>query len=207
MTTLGLIRISLRFPRHIRKSDQPWRIIREILRPLLHARANKHKNWANIPLLLLELLHGPKSSNPKGPIGPIQSDGTIAARSLVNVSGGKVEEKIMRSRAGFCSMMVSLAIGGLLSGCFSSTKEVETVPAPAPVVQVPPPVVEVPPPVVVTPNSTASQTTTSTSWDNGTVQQRKTSRSVDGQVQNQTTTTWGNGTPSSETTTTTTTSP
>jgi hypothetical protein len=104
-------------------------------------------------------------------------------------------------------MMVSLAIGGLLSGCFSSTKEVETVPAPAPVVQVPPPVVQVPPPVVVTPNSTASQTTTSTSWGNGTVQQRKTSRSVDGQVQNQTTTTWGNGTPSSETTTTTTTSP
>ena len=45
----------------------------------------------------------------------------------------------MRSHVRFGSLIVSLAIGGILSGCFSSTKEVETVPAPAPVVQVPPP--------------------------------------------------------------------
>ena len=76
----------------------------------------------------------------------------------------------MRSRVRFGSLMISFAIGGILSGCFSSTKEVETVPAPAPVVQVPPPVVQVPPPVVqvpapvvVAPTSDASQTTTSTS--------------------------------------------
>jgi hypothetical protein len=111
----------------------------------------------------------------------------------------------MRSRARFGPLMISLVVGGLLSGCFSSTKEVETVPAP--VVQAPPPVVQVPPPVVVAPNPNASQTTTSTSWGNGAVEQKRTTRSVNGQVQNQTTTTWGNGTPSSETTTTTTTSP
>jgi hypothetical protein len=113
----------------------------------------------------------------------------------------------MRSHVSFGSLIISLAIGGILSGCFSSTKEVETVPAPAPLVQVPPPVVQVPAPVVVAPASDASQTTTSTSWGNGAVEQKRTTRSVDGQVQNQTTTTWGNGTPSSETTTTTTTSP
>jgi hypothetical protein len=111
----------------------------------------------------------------------------------------------MRSHVRFGSFIISLAIGGLLSGCFSSTKEVETVPAP--VVQVPPPVVQVTPPVVVAPDSEASQTTTSTSWGNGAVEQKRTTRSVDGQIQNQTTTTWSNGTPSSETTTTTTTSP
>ena len=113
----------------------------------------------------------------------------------------------MRSHVRFGSLIVSLAIGGILSGCFSSTKEVETVPAPAPVVQVPPPIVQVPAPVVVAPASDASETTTSTNWSNGAVEQKRTTRSVDGQVQNQTTTTWSNGTPSSETTTTTTTSP
>jgi hypothetical protein len=125
----------------------------------------------------------------------------------------------MRSYTPFGSMIISLAIGGILSGCFSSTKEVDTVPAPAPVVQVPPivqvprvvqvppAVVQVPAPVIVAPASEASQTTTSTSWGNGAVEQKKTTRSVDGQVQNQTTTTWNNGEPSSETTTTTTTSP
>jgi hypothetical protein len=113
----------------------------------------------------------------------------------------------MRSPVRLGSLLILLAIGGLLSGCFSSTKEVETVPAPAPIVQAPPPLVQVPPPVVVAPNSNASQTTTSTSWGNGAVEQKRTTRTVDGQVQNQTTTTWGNGTPSSETTTTTTTSP
>jgi hypothetical protein len=63
----------------------------------------------------------------------------------------------MRSHARFGPLMISLGGGGLLSGCFSSTKEVETVPAP--VVQAPPPVVQVPPPVVVAPNPNASQTT------------------------------------------------
>jgi len=111
--------------------------------------------------------------------------------------------------ARFHLMIVVIAFvgGGLLSGCFSSTKEVDTVPAPAPVVQVPPPVVQIPAPVVVGPTSEASQTTTSTSWGNGAVEQKRTTTSVDGQVQHQTTTTWNNGEPSSETTTITTTSP
>jgi hypothetical protein len=49
----------------------------------------------------------------------------------------------VRSHARFGPLMISLVVGGLLSGCFSSTKEVETVPAP--VVQAPPPVVQEPP--------------------------------------------------------------
>ena len=82
----------------------------------------------------------------------------------------------MRSHVRFGSLIVSLAIGGILSGCFSSTKEVETVPAPAPVVQVPPPIVQVPAPVVVAPASDASETTTSTNWSNGAVEQKRTTR-------------------------------
>lgn len=39
----------------------------------------------------------------------------------------------------FSSLVIPLAVSGILSGCFSSTKEVDIVPAPAPVVQVPPP--------------------------------------------------------------------
>jgi hypothetical protein len=35
-------------------------------------------------------------------------------------------------------LIVSAAIGGMLSGCFSSTKEVDMVPAAAPIVQVSP---------------------------------------------------------------------
>lgn len=111
----------------------------------------------------------------------------------------------MRLYTRFGSLVISLAIGGMFAGCFSSTKEVDTVPAP--VVQVPPPVVQVPAPVVVAPASDASQTTTSTSWGNGTVEEKRTTRSVDGQVQNQSTTTWNNGAPGSSTTTTTTTNP
>ncbi len=72
------------------------------------------------------------------------------------------------------TIMVAFSIGGMLSGCFSSTKEVDTVPAPAPVVEVPPPVVQIPAPVVVAPTSEASQTTTSTSWGNGAVEQKRT---------------------------------
>ncbi len=114
------------------------------------------------------------------------------------------------------SLAISLAASGILYGC-SSTKEVDVVPAPAPIVQIPPPIVEAPAPVVVaapppvlqdpapvvvaTPET--SQTTT-TSWGNGIVQQNRT-RTIDGTVQKQTTTTWENGYPPSQTTTTTTT--
>ena len=95
---------------------------------------------------------------------------TIAANYRVNVT----QVRAMRSYTPFGSMIISLAIGGILSGCFSSTKEVDTVPAPASVVQVPPivqvprvvqvppGVVQVPAPVIVAPASEASQTTTST---------------------------------------------
>src|SRR5271167_1524230 len=103
--------------------------------------------------------------------------------------------KIMRcyKRFELLTIMVAFGISGMVSGCFSSMKEVDTVPAPAPVVQVPPPVVQIPAPVVVAPTSEASQTTTSTSWGNGAVEQKRTTTSVDGQVQHQTTTTWNNG--------------
>jgi len=111
----------------------------------------------------------------------------------------------MRSYVRYSSLAISLAISGFLYGCFSSTKEVDTVPAPAPIVQVPPPVVEVPAPVVVA-SPGLSQTTTSTSWGNGTVEQKKTTRSADGTLEHQTTTTWNDGDPLSQTTMTTTTS-
>jgi uncharacterized lipoprotein YajG len=105
----------------------------------------------------------------------------------------------------FSSFVIPLAVSGILSGCFSSTKEVDIVPAPAPVVQVSPPVVEAPRSVAVAPAAAAQQTTTSTSWNNGAVEQKKTTRSVDGTLQKQTTTTWNNADPSQTTTTTTTT--
>jgi hypothetical protein len=114
----------------------------------------------------------------------------------------------MRSYRHFGSLILSLVVGGTLAGgCYSSTKEVDTVPAPvvqvpAPVVQLPPAVVQVPAPVAVAPE--ASQTTTSTSWGNGAVEQQRTTKSVNGQSENQTTTTWNNGEPSQTTTTTTT---
>jgi hypothetical protein len=119
----------------------------------------------------------------------------------------------MRSYVRYSSLAISLAISSLLYGCFSSTKEVDTVPAPSPIVQVPAPVVvaapapvvRVPAPVVV---AGPASTTTSTSWGNGLVEQKKTVTAVDGTpIQKQTTTTWNNGDPSSETTTTTTTNP
>ena len=112
----------------------------------------------------------------------------------------------MRLNARISSMVIFMTVGGLLSGCFSKT--VETVPAPAPIIQTPPPVVQVPPPVVVAPadpSAPASQTTT-TSWGNGAVVQKKTTTSANGAVQNQNTTTWSNGNSPSQTTTTTTTS-
>lgn len=112
----------------------------------------------------------------------------------------------MRSNAHLSILLTSLVIGAMLSGCYSSTKEVDTVPA-APVVQVPPPVVQVPAPVVVSTEPAASQTITSTSWGNGAVEQKKVTRTANGTLEKQTTTTWNNGDPSSQTSTTTTTSP
>ena len=140
------------------------------------------------------------------------------AQLLLDISnrGSLKEVKIMRSYVRYSSLAISLAISGFLYGCFSSTKEVDTVPAPAPIVQIPSPVVEVPAPVVVASppivqvpapvvvtSPGLSQTTTSTSWANGTVEQKKTTRSVDGTLEHQTTTTWHDGDPSETTTITT----
>ncbi len=131
---------------------------------------------------------------------------------IKNLTAGiSIEVKPMRLNVPISSMVIFMTVGGLLSGCFYTTKEVETVPAPAPVVEAPPPVV---PPIVQVPapvapaNGTAPVTkqTTTTSWGNGAVVQKKTTTSTDGAVQNQNTTTWSNGNSPSETTTTTTTS-
>jgi hypothetical protein len=111
----------------------------------------------------------------------------------------------MRSYVRYSSLVLSLAVSGILSGCFSSSKEVDTVPVPAPVVLAPP-VVQVPAPVVMAP--VPSQTTTTMSWGNGAVEQKKTTTDLDGTVQNRTTTTWnGNGDEPTQTTTTTTSNP
>ena len=120
-------------------------------------------------------------------------------------------------------VMVASAL--TFAGCFSRTKEIDTVPAPAPVVQVNPPVVvpalgtqttttwngaavhneNVPAPAILPPSASSQSTTT---WGNGSVVQRNTvSEPQPGVVQKQTTTSWNNGAaaPSDETTTTTTT--
>jgi len=118
----------------------------------------------------------------------------------------------MGSNNRYSALVISLAVSSVLAGCISTTREIDTVPAtplvqaPAPVVVASPPsVVQVPAPVVVAGPAT---TTTSTSWGNGAIQQRKTTTSVDGTaVQRQTTTTWNNGDSPSQTTTTTTTNP
>jgi len=113
----------------------------------------------------------------------------------------------MRSYLRYSSLILSLAVSGVLAGCFTSSKEVDTVPVPA-VVQAPPPaVVQVPAPVIVSPPPPVeNESSTTTSWGNGAVEQKRTTTSVDGTVQNRTTTTWNDGDPS-ESTTTTTTSP
>ncbi len=105
----------------------------------------------------------------------------------------------------YSSLIMSIAVSGMVAGCFTSSKEVDTVPVPA-VVQAPPPqIVQVPAPVVVAPPApVANQTTSSTSWGNGAVEQKRTTTDVDGSVQNRTTTTWNSGDPSQTTTTTTT---
>jgi len=125
--------------------------------------------------------------------------------------------------------IITLFVVLTFAGCFSSTKEVETMPAPAPVVQVTPPAVisapgtqtttttwsngtvvrdnNVPPPVITPMPATSESTTT---WDNGAVVQRNTvTESRPGMVEKQTTTSWSDGAaaPSETTTTTTTTNP
>jgi len=111
--------------------------------------------------------------------------------------------KTLKTVLGYSSLAISLAAGGILYGC-STTKEVDYVPAPAPVVQMtPPPVVVSAPPAMVVAPPDASQTTT-TSWGNGVVEQNKT-KTIDGTSQRQTTTTWNNGYPGSQSTSTTTT--
>jgi hypothetical protein len=111
------------------------------------------------------------------------------------------EVKIMRSHKLKVSSLVAFIVaGGMASGCYTSTKEVVRVASL-------PPAVEVPAPVVVAPAPVVDQTTTSTNWDNGTVERKTTTRSIDGTSENQTTTTWNNGETPSQTVTTTTTSP
>jgi len=117
----------------------------------------------------------------------------------------------MRSYVRYSSLILSIAVSGILYGCFSSSKEVDTVPAPAPIVeQAPPPVVEVPAAPVVMAPAAGQTTTSSTSWGNGAIEQKRTTETVngDGTVQNRTTTTWnGVGDVPSESTTTSTTNP
>ena len=97
----------------------------------------------------------------------------------------------------------SLVVGG----CFSkTTKEVDTVPAPPPVVQVNPPVVTAVPGTQTTTITPAPGTRSSTTtWDNGAVIEKNTvTEPSPGVLQKQTTTTWnGSETVPSETTTTT----
>jgi len=97
--------------------------------------------------------------------------------------------------------------GGRHCSCAStySAGTTSRVEVPAPVVVASPPIVQVPASVVVA-SPGLSQTTTSTSWGNGTVEQKKTTRSADGTLEHQTTTTWNDGDPLSQTTITTTTS-
>jgi len=114
----------------------------------------------------------------------------------------------MRSYLRYSSLIASLAVSGILNGCISSSKEVDQVPAPAPIVETAPPaIVQVPAPVVVATPPVANETTNSTSWGNGAIEQKRTTTDVDGAVQNRTTTTWNNGNEPSQTTTTTTTNP
>jgi hypothetical protein len=106
----------------------------------------------------------------------------------------------MRYNSRLIVLSTCIAVGGMLSGCYSSSKEVREVP----VMQAPPAIVQVPAPVVVP--ADPNQTTTSTSWGNGAVVQKQTTNAVDGSVERHTTTTWNND-PSTSTTTTTTTNP
>jgi hypothetical protein len=131
------------------------------------------------------------------------------------VKAEKKKVTIMRSHFRYSSLAVAIAFSGALCGCISTTRTVETVPEPmvqvapsTPVAVEPSRVVVASPAPVVVPAPGPSQTTTSTTWDNGAVQQKRTTTSVDGTpVDSHTTTTWNAGDPSSQTTTTTTTNP
>ena len=137
------------------------------------------------------------------------------------------KEKFMFQNHGLLLPIISLFAVLTFAGCFSSTRDIETVPAPAPVVQVtPPPVVapaqstttttwsdstavrdnNVPPPVTVQTPATSQSTTT---WENGQVVQKNTiTAPQSGVVEKQTTTSWNDSAAApSETTTTTTTTP
>src|ERR1700722_6394999 len=127
--------------------------------------------------------------------------------------GGSTKEQvtIMRSNFRYSSLAVAIAFSGALCGCISTSRTVETVPEPivqtvpsTPVVVEPARGVVASPAPVVVPAPGPSQKTTSTSGDNGAVQQKKTTTSVEGTpVGNHTTSTWNAGDPSSTTTTTT----
>lgn len=118
----------------------------------------------------------------------------------------------MRQNYGTLLPAIAASAALTLGGCFSkTTKEVDTVPAPPPVVQVTPSIVTTVPGTQTTTIIPAPGTQTSTTtWDNGAVVQRNTvTEPQPGIVQKQTTTTWGNSNevPSETTTTTTTTNP
>ena len=125
----------------------------------------------------------------------------------------------MREKYNILWQTIAVCIALSVAGCFSrTTKEVDTVPTPPPVVQVtPPPVVQVTPPVTTSVPEMQSTTITSapgtrtstTTWDNGSVVQKNTvSQPLPGTVQKQTTTTWNSSElPPSEATVTTTTNP
>jgi len=125
----------------------------------------------------------------------------------------------MQEKYNMLFVTIALSVALSVAGCFSkSTKEVDTVPAPPPVVQVtPPPVVQVTPPVTTSVPEMQSTTITSapgtrtstTTWDNGSVVQKNTvTQPSTGTVEKQTTTTWNSSElPPSEATVTTTTNP
>jgi hypothetical protein len=103
---------------------------------------------------------------------------------------------------------IAASVALMVAGCFSKTNEVDTVPAPAPVVQVTPPLVTAAPAAQTTTITPApgAQTTTTT-WDHGAVLQKNTvTEPKPGVVEKQTTTTWNDSDlPPTQTTITTTT--
>jgi|SRR6516165_8337077 len=117
----------------------------------------------------------------------------------------------MRQKYGILPPAIAVCVA-LTAGCFSETaKEVDTVPAPPSVVQVTPPVVTTVPETQTTTITPAPGTRTSTTtWNNGAVEQKNTvTESLPGVVQKQTTTTWNSSdvVPSETTITTTTANP
>ena len=125
----------------------------------------------------------------------------------------------MREKSNILLLTIVVSVALSVAGCFSrTTREVNTVPTPPPVVQVTPPsVVQVTPPAATSVPDMQSTTITSapgtrtstTTWDNGSVVQKNTvTESLPGAVRKQTTTTWNStDLPPSQTTVTTTTNP